>query len=526
MKKLLSVILAMAMLLALAVSAEALVFTEDVTDEDGNVIQRGGVIVDNPYAALYSEFFTDDKYPDDFAGVWVEDDKTMYVFALVEGTDASKYEAVLGDYVGQYRFEYLPYSYNTLMHMRDVVFKRLNDIMTFAGVGVSDNKIYFDVWVDEAEENGRVAQAMLDIKNEENLPDGIENAFVVECGVMLAVANEDAVLDNEPIPLGTFTVLHSLYNRGMAHLEMYLMREGDGDWSNIFCVYMDDTCNSEGEYVPSCMVTSDGSADGNAAKELFETTREIKPGTMVALYADPTAPEPFYTYSESGGYESVFRGTIARIGFGSLWRDPDPEEIAGVYSQLNECVIYAQDRRVQFEYEVVDGEIFVTRVEHEPFENEIKWLNGLWVLYSEQNGGDLTLVLGAFRESNLTTVAYLVRAEGWVADVPNGGDLVSILPSENVFVPTGQFRIEDLKIENSDEFDMDKELDKEQVINRLNERLMSEGARAPMFALTSSGTVERLSETPAPSAPSTGVTLAILPIITALAAFAITKKQR
>lgn len=201
MKKWLSLILATVMLLTLAVSAEALVFTEDVTDEDGNIIQRGGVIVDNPYAVLYSEFFTDGKYPDDFAGVWVEDGETMYVFALVEGTDASKYEAVLGDYVGQYRFEYMPYSYNTLIHMRDVVFERLKDIMSGAGVGQTDNRIRFDVWVDEAEENGRIAQAMLDVKNEENLPDGIENAFMVEYGIMYATAEEecdeliDAVVD-------------------------------------------------------------------------------------------------------------------------------------------------------------------------------------------------------------------------------------------------------------------------------------------------------------------------------------------
>lgn len=525
MKKWLSLILATVMLLTLAVSAEALVFTEDVTDEDGNVIQSGGVIIDNPYAVLYSEFFTDGKYPDDFAGVWVEDGKPMYVFALVEGTDASKYEAVLGDYVGQYRFEYMPYSYNTLIHMRDVVYERLKDIMSGAGVYEMENRIRFDVWVDEAEENGRIAQAMLDVKNEENLPDGIENAFVIEYGIMYATAEEDADLDNEPIPLGTFTVLHSLYNRGMANLEMYLMREGDGDWSNIFCVYMDDSLDGD-EWVPSCQVTSDGSADGDAAKKLFETTREIKPGTTVALYADPTAPEPFYTYSESEGYESIFRRTISKMSFGSLWRDPDPEHIASVYSQLNECVIYAQDRRVQFEYEVVDGEIFVTRVEHESFENEIKWLNGLWVLYSEQNGDNLTLVLGAFRESSLETVAYLASAENWKSYVPNVGDLVSVLPSVNVFAPTGQFRIEDLKIENSDEFDMDKELDKGQVIDRLNERLMSESARGPMFTLTSAGAVKRLSETPAPSAPATGVTLAVLPMTTALAALAISKKRR
>ena len=48
---------------------------------------------------------------------------------------------------------------------------------------------------DEAEENGSIAQAMLDIKNEENLPDGIENAFTVEYGVMIDVTDDLAIED-------------------------------------------------------------------------------------------------------------------------------------------------------------------------------------------------------------------------------------------------------------------------------------------------------------------------------------------
>ena len=200
MKKLSAIIFALVMLFALAVTSAAVYLDvseeEDVVDENGNIIHiGGGIIIDNPYSALYAEFFTDGKYPDDFAGVWVENNERMYVFALVEGTDASKYEAVLGDYAGQYRFEYLPYSYNTLIHMRDVVFDRLGDIMSSAGVYQEKNKIGFAVRVEAEEENGRVAQAMLDIKNEENLPDGIENAFTVEYGVMIDVTDDLAFED-------------------------------------------------------------------------------------------------------------------------------------------------------------------------------------------------------------------------------------------------------------------------------------------------------------------------------------------
>lgn len=194
MKKLLSIILAAIMLLALAAPVAAVYFDvaeeEDIMDENGNIIHRGGIIVDNPYAAMYAAFFADGKYPDDFAGAWVEPDQTTYVFALVDGADASKYEAVLGDYAGQYRFEYFPYSYNTLLHMRDVVFERLIDIMSGAGVYQDENRIHFDIWIDESEENGRIAQAMLDVKNEEGLPDGIENAFTIEYGVYIDVTED------------------------------------------------------------------------------------------------------------------------------------------------------------------------------------------------------------------------------------------------------------------------------------------------------------------------------------------------
>ena len=196
MKKLSAIILALAMLFALAVQTAALTMENDSYDPETGEIIPGGVVIDNPYAELYAKFFTDGKYPDDFAGVWVENGGSFYVFALVEGTDASKYEAVLGEYEGQYRFEYMSYSRNMLSHMRDVVFDRLKDIMSAGGVSEMENIIFFDVRVDESEENGRIAQAMLDVKNEEGLPDGIENAFVVNYGVIITAVEDLAFEDD------------------------------------------------------------------------------------------------------------------------------------------------------------------------------------------------------------------------------------------------------------------------------------------------------------------------------------------
>ena len=530
----------MAMLLALAVSAEALVFTEDVMDEDGNVIQRGGVIVDNPYAALYSEFFTDDKYPDDFAGVWVEDGKTMYVFALVEGTDASKYEAVLGDYVGQYRFEYLPYSYNTLMHMRDVVFKRLNDIMTFAGVGVSDNKIYFDVWVDEAEENGRVAQAMLDIKNEENLPDGIENAFVVECGVMLAVADEDAVLDNEPIPLGTFTVLHSLYNRGMMYEEIFF-----GNITNNV-IHVSETRlydNGIDNEITGYEVLSDGTLEGDAALELFLQNREIRPGTQIELYMSPYEP-----VTEPADGEVGYEFGIERIVFGGM-SELSTEDYRRLFDYFNCGNVYAQDRLVQLEHEFnADGELIVNRVELEP-QDYLYSFDWLTVLYTEPgDGNSVTIVLGkTWGAGDVSAFIVELPDAGDIAtpdDGTDGGRAAGDLYRSSRTIEPGTpvkliFRSEEPAIappvinagdvyglmfyEGALDYPVSE---MEAIVDALNDGLMAQGARGPMFRLTSERTVERLAETPAPSAPATGMTLAILPIIPALAALAISKNRR
>ena len=190
MNKLCAIILASVLLFALAVPTVAILMSGGYVDPDTGEFVDGEIIVDNPYAALWVEFFEDGKYPDDFAGVWVENGGATYVFALVEGTDSSKYEAVLEGYAGRYRFVYMPYSYNTLSHMRDVVFERLNEIMSTAGVHQDENKIHFEVGVSEEEENGRIAQAMLDVKNEENLPDGIENAFRIDYGVGFVILDD------------------------------------------------------------------------------------------------------------------------------------------------------------------------------------------------------------------------------------------------------------------------------------------------------------------------------------------------
>lgn len=326
--------------------------------------------------------------------------------------------------------------------------------------------------------------------------------------------------DDEPDSacLGTFTVLHAQYNRGMGHHEIYLFREGDG----IFRLDMHDL--NDGESL-SCEVTSDGSAEGDAAKALFESAREIKPGTEVVLYSDSTAPAPYYSYSENTRCNHISK--VGRIKFGQLWHDPDPDHIEEMFSQLNACDLSAQDRKVQFEYEVADGELIVRRVELQP-EEYLPRVGGLTILYSDISGNKAELVLGKVRNSlasgfyvmidNIddvampldglkvgTVVDILLRYETPVAPPTIGGSIFGILPAEGAEAVA--------------------ESDYKAVVEFINEALMGQGVRGPMFKVTSDGMVVHQSATPEPlTPPQTGAVYAALPIIAAFAAIAIFRK--
>lgn len=332
----------------------------------------------------------------------------------------------------------------------------------------------------------------------------------------------EAETQNEPVRLGTFTVLHAQYNRGMGHLNMFLMREGDGDISPIFEVDMNFP--SDGELLP-CEVLSDGSSDGDAAKELFETSHEIKPGTMVVLFADPAYPDPYF-YSENTLCNYIADKHIAQIRFGSLWHDPDPEHIAGVYAQLNACDIAAQDRKVQFEYSVVDGEIIVKRIELEP-EEYLPRCDGLTVFYAKFSGNSAELLVGRYSDDG-KPMGYYINVEntddiamsqedfkdgavvdiifrddiGWGQLVHDGSKIWGIRPNADRSPLTGSEYAEVLKALNGYLRDWSQS--------------MPQFAVTPTVGMTASG---------APSVPETGVTFALLPAMAAALALLVSKKR-
>ena len=63
--------------------------------------------------------------------------------------------------------------------------------MSGAGASEKGNVVFFWVRVDEETESGRIAAAMKAVKEENNLPDGIENAFTVEYGVNVKPVAEE-----------------------------------------------------------------------------------------------------------------------------------------------------------------------------------------------------------------------------------------------------------------------------------------------------------------------------------------------
>ena len=211
MKKLIALFAVTVMLFALAIPTAALVFENDVIDaETGEVTMGGGIVIDNPYAKLYVDFFPNGAYPDDFAGVWVENGGGFYVFGLVEGTDSSKYEAVLGEYAGQYRFEYRKYSYNFLKSIKNDISDALREELEVYGWGIYEDKnvIFYDTASADAEAYAALERAIqkvaaargIAIENdvaelEESGPyveaDAVDIAFTVEdspkTGVVIAV---------------------------------------------------------------------------------------------------------------------------------------------------------------------------------------------------------------------------------------------------------------------------------------------------------------------------------------------------
>ena len=183
MKKLFIVLTALAFIATLSLNLFAVVM-----DEHGNIVS------DNAYSKLYPYVF-DDKggiIRDDYAGCWVEPGKEDYFYiAVTPDADMDFYRNILAA-SSDYEFVTHKYSLKTLSHMRDVVMERCPELFGAGGVYEKENVIGFGVIVSEEQKGGRIAAEMLRIKNEENLPDGIENAFVIRYGIWIDLADYDA----------------------------------------------------------------------------------------------------------------------------------------------------------------------------------------------------------------------------------------------------------------------------------------------------------------------------------------------
>ncbi len=185
MKKLLTVILAIALAAASAMSVAA--SAAPVPNENGVVEKAYEETVTNAWTIIYGAVFgqNGEIIRDDYAGAWVEPGKEDYFYiALTPDADRVYYENLLAGRT-DYEFVTLNYSLKTLRHMRDEVMERCSDLFGGAGVYEQKNVIGFDLKVSEEEENGRIAAAMKAVKEEENLPDGIENAFEIKYGVII-----------------------------------------------------------------------------------------------------------------------------------------------------------------------------------------------------------------------------------------------------------------------------------------------------------------------------------------------------
>lgn len=202
MKKLLTVIFAITLAAMSAVNAAASAAPTPNANGVAEISEDEAVV--NAWTIIYGNVFGEDGeiIRDDYAGAWIEPGKEDYFYiALTSDADRAYYEKLLAGRT-DYEFVTLKYSLKTLRHMRDEVMERCRDLFGGAGVYEQKNIIGFDLKVSKEEENGRIAAAMKAIKEEENLPDGIENAFEISYGVMIVDAVEDI-----PVPTAARIIL-------------------------------------------------------------------------------------------------------------------------------------------------------------------------------------------------------------------------------------------------------------------------------------------------------------------------------
>lgn len=190
-KRILAAVLALAMVLGMALNVFA------IPDDYDWAAQSRAV---DTYQVLYNAVYDKNNRPmrDDFAGAWYDQDKKVLVVAVTENCDMNFYRELLKGYDNA-EFVTHKYPLKALRTLQDEVFDKLLDIMSGAGVDESENVIDFMVRVGTDEAKPRILQAMTEIKNAKNLPDGIENAFRVEYGIVEPMDDEgyddDAVID-------------------------------------------------------------------------------------------------------------------------------------------------------------------------------------------------------------------------------------------------------------------------------------------------------------------------------------------
>ena len=188
-KRILAAVLAFAMVLGMALNVFA------IPDDYDWAAQSRAV---DTYQVLYNAVYDKNNRPmrDDFAGAWYDQEKKVLVVAVTEDGDMSFYRELLKDYDNA-EFVTHKYSLKALRILQDEVFDKLLDIMSGAGASETENVVDFMVHIDVEEARPLILQAMTEVKDKYGFPDGIENAFKVEYGIVTEAAEaiDDVAVD-------------------------------------------------------------------------------------------------------------------------------------------------------------------------------------------------------------------------------------------------------------------------------------------------------------------------------------------
>lgn len=189
-RRVLTLVLALAMVLSLSLNLFAI-----PNDYDWAAQNRAT----DTYQVLYNAVYDKNDRPmrDDFAGSWYSQASKNQVVAVTEDGDMNFYRNLLKDF-DNVEFVTCKYSLKALCILQDVVWDRLCEIMSAAGVMVMTNTVDFLVSVPKEEGRQRIVQLIQDVRAEFNLPEGIENAITVEHGFVEPATEDDEISVNRP----------------------------------------------------------------------------------------------------------------------------------------------------------------------------------------------------------------------------------------------------------------------------------------------------------------------------------------